>query len=207
MQRCLPRRQTLGTTCWQHLLQTARMAKRHEWLVLRSAWACRRCQEAPAAIFSHDGSGHAAEASSTSAAQSCCSVYRSTLRQIAFMGWRSKERGRRLTISAASSSSNASRPRFWPTLATSCRRCMIGREMARARSSGSNSGNIRLSSLGSSSNFRLTTDSVNCRNACERVYRHSSSALVAIFFLHTRKPLLSPCKQKSQKLTSFLAGA
>jgi hypothetical protein len=45
--------------------------------------------------------------------------------------------------------------------------------------------------LGSSSNFRFTTASMYCRNACG-VYRQSASALVAIFFLHTRNPLLSP---------------
>jgi hypothetical protein len=35
-----------------------------------------------------------------------------------------------------------------------------------------------------------------CQQTCRKaggVYRHSSSADVAIFFLHTRKPLLSPC--------------
>ena len=45
--------------------------------------------------------------------------------------------------------------------------------------------------FGSSSNFKLITASINCLNALG-VYRHNASGLVAIFFLHTRKPLLSP---------------
>ena len=55
---------------------------------------------------------------------------------------------------------------------------------------GSNS-EARLAYLGSSSNFRFTTASMYWRNA-GGVYLQSASALVAIFFLHTKNPLLSP---------------
>ena len=45
--------------------------------------------------------------------------------------------------------------------------------------------------FGSSSNFKLMTASINCLKALG-VYLQSASGLVAIFFLHTKNPLLSP---------------
>jgi hypothetical protein len=66
-------------------------------------------------------------------------------------------------------------------------RSQMGWGLAKGRAAPMRSENSAASCayLGSSSNFRLVTISMNCLNA-GGLYRHSDSALVAIFFLHTR---------------------